>query len=108
MINLEEIKEKLLKEREELKLFLETVLGEEKENIKEYVSTPDELADKYEVKQEMHLQEEVLGERLKKIEKALEKIEKGNYGLCEKCGKEIEEVRLKIDPAAEFCRKCSI
>lgn len=108
MINLEEIKEKLIKEREEIKLFLETVVEKEKEITKEYVSTPDEMADKYELQQETHFQEEILRERLKKIEKALAKIEKENYGLCEKCGKEIEEIRLKIDPAVEFCRKCVI
>lgn len=107
-MNLDEFKEKLIKEREELKLLLETIRREGMETIKEYVSSADELADKYETKQEIHLQEEILKERLKKVEKALAKIEKNNYGICEKCGQVIEKVRLEIDPAAEFCRKCSI
>jgi len=37
---------------------------------------------------------------------ALEKIEKGRYGNCEKCGKEIDEKRLKISPEARFCLNC--
>ena len=44
--------------------------------------------------------------RLRNINLALEKIEKGKYGKCEKCGKEIDEKRLKICPEARFCLKC--
>lgn len=44
--------------------------------------------------------------RLRDIELALEKIKKGKYGICEKCGKEITERRLKIYPEARFCLKC--
>lgn len=42
--------------------------------------------------------------KLTDINSALEKIEKGNYGICEKCGKEIEEERLKTIPEARFCQ----
>jgi len=44
--------------------------------------------------------------RLKGITKALEKIKKGNYGKCEKCGKPIDEKRLQAMPEAETCAKC--
>ena len=44
--------------------------------------------------------------KLKNIDLALEKIKKGEYGMCEKCGKKIDEKRLKIYPEARFCRKC--
>lgn len=107
-MNLEEIKEKLIKEREELNILLETALKEGLETIKEYASSPDEIADKYETKEDIHLKEDIFRARLEKIEKALNKIEKGNYGICEKCNRAIEELRLKIDPATEFCRECSI
>ena len=43
---------------------------------------------------------------LKDINLALEKIRKGIYGICEKCGKEIPEERLKVHPEARFCIKC--
>jgi len=44
--------------------------------------------------------------RLQDINLALERIKKGKYGMCEKCGKEIEEKRLKISPEARLCLKC--
>ena len=44
--------------------------------------------------------------KLKNIDLALEKIKKGKYGICEKCGRKIDEKRLKIYPEARFCLKC--
>jgi len=44
--------------------------------------------------------------RLKNINLALEKIEKGKYGICENCGEEIPIERLKVHPEARFCLKC--
>jgi DnaK suppressor protein len=107
-MNLEEIKIKLEKEKEELKLMLESYEEEAKEFLKEAVSASYEIADRYEYKEEIHLKKEVLEERLKKVEKALKKIEEGNYGFCEKCSQKIEETRLKIDPAAPLCRSCAL
>ncbi|MDP1538662.1 MAG: TraR/DksA C4-type zinc finger protein, partial [bacterium] len=46
--------------------------------------------------------------RLKNINSALEKIKKGKYGICEKCGKEIPIERLKAFPEARTCTKCQI
>lgn len=36
---------------------------------------------------------------------ALRRIEKKTYGVCEVCGKAIEEARLEADPAATTCIK---
>jgi len=44
--------------------------------------------------------------RLKDINMALEKIEKGNYGVCEKCKKKISLERLMACPEAKMCIKC--
>lgn len=44
--------------------------------------------------------------RLRDINLALEKIDKGNYGKCENCGKKIDEKRLAICPEAKFCLNC--
>ncbi len=41
--------------------------------------------------------------KLKNINLALEKIEKGIYGICEKCGKKIQIKRLEACPEARFC-----
>ena len=50
--------------------------------------------------------EHSLENRLKDIGRALEKIEKGNYGKCEKCKKDIPRERLEIVPEARFCLNC--
>lgn len=47
-----------------------------------------------------------LEKRLGMINKALAKIEEGTYGICETCGKEIEEERLAANPAAFTCKDC--
>ena len=44
--------------------------------------------------------------RLQDINSALEKMKKGIYGKCEKCGKKIAEERLKVLPEARECGKC--
>ena len=51
--------------------------------------------------------EHTLELRLKDINNALEKIKNNDYGLCDKCKKEIEIKRLKIVPEAKQCLKCS-
>ena len=46
--------------------------------------------------------------KLKDVKLALEKIENGTYGICENCGKEISEDRLKACPEAKTCLKCNL
>ena len=73
---------------------------------------PDDLPDEVdlassEADQSMNLRlrdrERVL---LRKVEKALRKIEEGEYGNCESCGEDIEIKRLEARPVAEFCIRC--
>lgn len=47
-----------------------------------------------------------LESKLKDVNSALEKIEEGKYGKCDKCGKEIEKRRLQVCPEARLCLKC--
>ncbi len=42
----------------------------------------------------------------KKLRQALERIEKGDYGLCEECGGHIGYARLVARPTAEKCISC--
>lgn len=48
----------------------------------------------------------VLERKLKDIEAALRSIEKGQYGICDRCGNAIEPERLEIKPDATLCVKC--
>ncbi len=43
---------------------------------------------------------------LEKIDHALKKLEEGTYGICEDCGNEISEQRLKALPFAVHCVEC--
>ncbi len=43
---------------------------------------------------------------LELVEKALKKIDSGEYGVCEECGKPITAKRLKALPWARFCLDC--
>lgn len=45
-------------------------------------------------------------EKLKRINEALRRIYDKTYGICEICGKYIQEKRLKIVPYAKFCIEC--
>jgi RNA polymerase-binding transcription factor DksA len=38
------------------------------------------------------------------VEHALRRLDDGTYGVCEACGKPIDEERLEAVPAARFCR----
>ena len=40
------------------------------------------------------------------VEGALERIEAGTYGTCQRCGKPISEERLEALPYAELCIDC--
>jgi len=48
-----------------------------------------------------------LEEKLQDVNAALEKIKKGDYGICEKCKKAITINRLEVFPAAKTCKKCN-
>lgn len=41
-----------------------------------------------------------------KIQKALQKIDEGTYGICETCGEDIDINRLKLRPVTELCIAC--
>jgi DnaK suppressor protein len=46
--------------------------------------------------------------QLKAVTNALERMEKGAYGNCEKCGNAISAERLSVSPEASRCATCAI
>ena len=48
----------------------------------------------------------VLDRRLSDIDTALKSMEKGEYGICQRCGKPIEPERLEVKPDATMCLSC--
>jgi len=45
-------------------------------------------------------------EELLRIDESLRKLDQGTYGICEKCGTEIDEERLRVEASAMHCLKC--
>jgi DnaK suppressor protein len=43
---------------------------------------------------------------LEKIDRALQKIEKGDFGICEECGEPISVKRLEARPETTLCIRC--
>ena len=43
---------------------------------------------------------------IKKVKKALDRIENGSFGICEKCGEDISIERLKARPVTTQCIDC--
>ena len=44
---------------------------------------------------------------IKDLDRALEKIEDGSYGVCDVCGRPISPARLEALPAAALCVECA-
>ena len=115
---LKELKEKLEKEKsqieEELKKFAkkdEKLKGDWDTRYPKWdgeagSSSLETMADELEEYESLLPIEQTLELKLRDINLALEKIKKGKYGICEKCGKEIDIERLKTIPEARFCLKC--
>jgi len=106
--------------KKELKRFKELLLERKKELLRSAQSTretglvvdTDDLPDEVdlassEADQSMNL---LLRDRertlVKKIDKALAKIEQGDYGTCESCGEEIGVKRLEARPVTDLCIRC--
>lgn len=45
-------------------------------------------------------------EQLAEVERALEKLDSGTYGMCDSCGKPISPDRLKAIPQTNLCLDC--
>jgi RNA polymerase-binding transcription factor DksA len=108
-----ELKEKLLAEKERLEKELSEFATKDPKvkgdwdakfpNYGDMNSNQDENSDEVEEYAADVALEHTLELRLKDIDDALEKMEKGTYGKCEKCGGEIPPERLKANPEARTC-----
>jgi len=99
---IEECKQKLLKKYEELSNLQKSsadILFEEK-------GDEADIADSVLGKEMTQELSDTQRKILDLIVLALDKINKGTYGICENCGKVIEKKRLSILPWVRYCVKC--
>jgi len=112
---IEELKEKLETQKESLQKELES-FAKKDEKLKDnwdarYPNREDgdkeEEADEVQEYDNKLSLEYNLELKLKDVNSALEKIAHNKYGICENCGKEIDEKRLQACPEAKTCIKCN-
>lgn len=113
---LEELKEKLEKEKNSLQKELESFATEDNEPKGDWDTrypnrengSMEEEADEMQEYDNLLSLEHSLELKLQDVNLALEKIRNGgNYGVCEKCAKKIDENRLQACPEARLCMKCN-
>jgi len=110
--DLAEIKKRLLVERGELEAQLneleESSFSTPQSDISGEVAFGEEYADSgtatFERERDLSIENNVR-DLLGKIDTALERIDAGTFGLCERCGKAIEKARIKALPYATLCIK---
>lgn len=61
---------------------------------------------KFEYEKELSMQQNSI-DLLHKVENALARIERGEYGICESCGNDIPTARLDALPYATLCVDCA-
>ena len=65
----------------------------------------EEATETADLENRMALEKRIL-DQLAGVDKALDKLEKGSYGICESCGKPIDPARLEALPQATLCISC--
>jgi DnaK suppressor protein len=108
----EELKQRLLEERRDLQSqydeLAESTFATNQSDLTGEMGFDEEYADAgtatFERERDLSLVNN-LRDLMERIDKALVKIEEGTYGLCDRCGKPIEKVRLKALPYANLCLK---
>lgn len=105
--------EKLPSYLSKLKEIRKNLLGDVEKNFKiSQQGTPEPLADITDGAALAYSNELMtsLGEqgwkKLKQVDEALEKINRGCYGVCSTCSQPIPEARLDVMPFAKFCVEC--
>jgi DnaK suppressor protein len=107
----EEIRSALSARRDELRGEYDQTLSDIAELQRDRLtdSAGDDQADTgtktFEREQEISLANNIL-ERINQVERALERLEEGNYGWCERCGNPIPVERLAAFPSATLCVTC--
>ncbi len=104
MNNIEEIKQRLLKRKEELEEAM-ALLYKEKVSDDQVQDTGDQALSSSleEIKISLHNNEL---DEYQMIMKALDMIDHGTYGVCSECGNAISERRLALFPNATRCLAC--
>lgn len=103
------IKNKLLAEEEDIKKRMVELKKDDPFSDPEYSNdnaAVDNDVREQEAHQRIEAELETLKERATDVINALKRIEKGRYGYCKRCNKEIPEKRLELIPETIYCVEC--
>lgn len=110
---MEKFKKLLEKEKDKLKRELKSFARPNRQKRDDYKTKMPQIGrDQYDNATEIAMYDSALPIehnfelRLQRINKALEKINKGKYGVCAECKKDINPNRLELYPEARHCMKC--
>ncbi len=110
MAELVELYERLKKEKTELLAKIEQLRAQSQPSAERKEGSPfgkrEEGADEAAELEKRLALEKRLVESLNEVEHALQKYESGTYGLCDSCGRPIEQARLQAIPQASLCLSC--
>ena len=105
------VRERLDGERERLSSVRDQLLGDPaaqapRNSVNElsaYDQHPGDIGtEMFEQEKDASILEQVRAQ-LDEVERAAHRLEDGNYGICEACGRPIGDARLEAIPAARFC-----
>jgi len=109
-VTYDELRQRLEDERERLSKGLEQLrstapgVGEYKEG-SPYGKKEEGASEAFELEKRLALENRLIG-LLNEVEHALQKYEKGTYGVCDVCGQPIGLERLEVFPQASLCLNC--
>lgn len=109
---LDELRERLVTERGELQEQLTTIeeqsFASSQSDISGEVSFDEENADAgtftFERERDLSIENNVR-DLMNKIDRALSRMDEGTYGICSRCGRQVEKPRLKALPYVDLCIK---
>jgi RNA polymerase-binding transcription factor DksA len=108
---LNELKEKLLSEKKRLEKDLEKIAQKDDEGydatVEQLGRSPEDNAEEVEEYATNLSVTETLEKSLNEVNRALDKMEKGIYGKCENCDKDVPLELLMVYPAARNCLDCA-
>lgn len=101
----EVIRSYLESERERLEAVIAQIDSEGGSNLGYGNHMADDATDAFEQAKELALHENAR-QLLARVSNALERMDQGRYGTCERCGVEIDPARLEALPYATLCLHC--
>ncbi len=109
---IDELRSRLLEQQVELQDQLTTIedtsFATTQSELSGDVGLDDESADAgtatFEREKDLSIEQNVL-DLMQKIERALERMDAGTYGICARCGKPIEKARIRALPYVDLCIK---